>query len=158
MATAAVSPAYAHAGEASNSGLWSWLTTVDHKRIGVLYMYTALACFVLGGTRSADHALAAAGTERHVGVGRDVQPAVHDARHDDDLPRRHAAVGGVLQFPDSAADRRARRRVPAAQRVQLLGLSVRLAVHELVVARRRWRRTAAGSATRRSRRCRTRRA
>ena len=49
MATAAVSPAYAHAGEASKSGLWSWLTTVDHKRIGALYMYTALAWFGIGG-------------------------------------------------------------------------------------------------------------
>src|SRR5919112_5560216 len=49
MATAAVSPAYAHAGEASQSGLWSWLTTVDHKRIGALYMYTALAWFGVGG-------------------------------------------------------------------------------------------------------------
>src|SRR5690348_4998144 len=49
MATAAVSPAYAHAGEASNTGVWSWLTTVDHKRIGALYMYTALAWFAVGG-------------------------------------------------------------------------------------------------------------
>src|SRR5512144_2724752 len=49
MATAAVSPAYAHAGEASKGGIWSWLTTVDHKRIGALYMYTALAWFAVGG-------------------------------------------------------------------------------------------------------------
>src|SRR5678809_1088603 len=49
MATAAVSPGYAHAGEESTSGLWSWLTTVDHKRIGALYMYTALAWFAVGG-------------------------------------------------------------------------------------------------------------
>ena len=86
--------------------------------------------------RGADHALAAQGTERPCRVGRGVQSAVHDARDDDDLPRRHAALGGVLQFSDSAADRRARRRIPAAQRVQLLGVSVRFVVHELVVARR----------------------
>ncbi|HVX41268.1 MAG TPA: cytochrome c oxidase subunit I [Gemmatimonadaceae bacterium] len=49
MATAAVSPAYAHAGTSEQSGLWSWLTTVDHKRIGALYMYTALAWFGVGG-------------------------------------------------------------------------------------------------------------
>jgi cytochrome c oxidase subunit 1 len=29
--------------------VWSWLTTVDHKRIGALYMYTALAWFLVGG-------------------------------------------------------------------------------------------------------------
>ncbi len=49
MATAAVSPGYAHAEEAYKGGLWSWLTTVDHKRIGALYMYTALAWFGIGG-------------------------------------------------------------------------------------------------------------
>jgi cytochrome c oxidase subunit 1 len=37
-------PAYHEA-----SGLWSWLTTVDHKRIGALYLYTALAWFLIGG-------------------------------------------------------------------------------------------------------------
>src|SRR5215212_4065728 len=49
MATAAVSPGYAHTGTESSSGLWSWLTTVDHKRIGALYMYTSLAWFAIGG-------------------------------------------------------------------------------------------------------------
>ena len=77
------------------------------------------------------HARAADGPERHARVGRDVQPAVHDARHDDGLPRRHAAVGRVLQLPDPAADRRARRRVPAPQRVQLLGVPVRRHVHHV---------------------------
>jgi cytochrome c oxidase subunit 1 len=28
---------------------WSWLSTVDHKRIGQLYLYTSLSFFVLGG-------------------------------------------------------------------------------------------------------------
>ena len=27
----------------------SWLTTVDHKRIGILYIFTSLAFFVIGG-------------------------------------------------------------------------------------------------------------
>ncbi len=35
--------------EYENSGLWSWLTTVDHKRIGVLYLYTSLFFFIWGG-------------------------------------------------------------------------------------------------------------
>ena len=30
-------------------GLWSWLTTVDHKRIGVLYIISILFMFFLGG-------------------------------------------------------------------------------------------------------------
>jgi len=47
-------PAVAHAPHSSaphgsESGLWSWITTVDHKRIGILYGATAIACFIMGG-------------------------------------------------------------------------------------------------------------
>lgn len=31
------------------SGIWSWITTVDHKRIGILYGVTALLFFLAGG-------------------------------------------------------------------------------------------------------------
>jgi cytochrome c oxidase subunit 1 len=50
MATTAAAPAFApaHEGEYAKSGLWSWLATVDHKRIGALYLWTALAFFVVG--------------------------------------------------------------------------------------------------------------
>ncbi len=34
---------------ASESGLWSWITTVDHKRIGVMYGVSAFIFFLLGG-------------------------------------------------------------------------------------------------------------
>jgi len=34
---------------ASYNGIWSWLSTVDHKRIGVLYGITAFAFFLMGG-------------------------------------------------------------------------------------------------------------
>ena len=30
-------------------GLWSWLTTLDHKRIGILYMISVMAFFLIGG-------------------------------------------------------------------------------------------------------------
>ncbi|MGI9032290.1 MAG: cytochrome c oxidase subunit I [Acidimicrobiales bacterium] len=30
-------------------GIWSWITTVDHKKIGIMYGVTALAFFMLGG-------------------------------------------------------------------------------------------------------------
>src|SRR3954467_13305452 len=49
MATVAASPTYAGAESGEQTGLWSWLTTVDHKRIGVLYLYTSLFFFVFGG-------------------------------------------------------------------------------------------------------------
>src|SRR5256714_9846900 len=35
--------------EPAYRGLWSWLTTVDHKRIGILYGVSAGTFFVLGG-------------------------------------------------------------------------------------------------------------
>src|SRR5688572_1877248 len=31
------------------TGLWSWLTTVDHKRIGILYGVSAFIYFLIGG-------------------------------------------------------------------------------------------------------------
>lgn len=31
------------------SGLWSWLTTFDHKRIGILYFITVMSFFLVGG-------------------------------------------------------------------------------------------------------------
>ncbi|GAC1515547.1 MAG: cytochrome c oxidase subunit I [Gemmatimonadaceae bacterium] len=49
MATTAAAPIYAPAAESYEGGLWSWLTTVDHKRIGTLYLFTALIFFVIGG-------------------------------------------------------------------------------------------------------------
>src|SRR6187551_1549997 len=36
-------------GYDDHSGIWSWITTVDHKRIGVLYLFTALSFFIIGG-------------------------------------------------------------------------------------------------------------
>ncbi len=40
---------HVHDSYDGQSGLWSWLTTVDHKRIGTLYLYTALSFFIIGG-------------------------------------------------------------------------------------------------------------
>src|SRR3990172_11162440 len=36
----------------STTGVWSWLTTVDHKRIGILYGVTAFFFFIVGGTEA----------------------------------------------------------------------------------------------------------
>jgi cytochrome c oxidase subunit I len=33
----------------STTGFWSWITTVDHKKIGIMYGYTAFTFFVIGG-------------------------------------------------------------------------------------------------------------
>jgi cytochrome c oxidase subunit 1 len=49
MATAATAPSHVSSEYHEATGLWSWLTTVDHKRIGVLYLFTALTWFLIGG-------------------------------------------------------------------------------------------------------------
>ncbi|MGH6977878.1 MAG: cbb3-type cytochrome c oxidase subunit I, partial [Brevundimonas sp.] len=50
MATTVLDQHQAHApAYGGKSGLWSWLTTVDHKRIGILYGATAFFFFLLGG-------------------------------------------------------------------------------------------------------------
>ncbi len=49
MATAATAPAYTSSESHGATGLMSWLTTVDHKRIGILYLHTSLFFFVVGG-------------------------------------------------------------------------------------------------------------
>lgn len=36
-------------GAGVRSRVWAWLTTVDHKRVGILYGTTAFALFLLGG-------------------------------------------------------------------------------------------------------------
>lgn len=33
----------------AENGIWSWITTVDHKRIGIMYAFTALFFLILGG-------------------------------------------------------------------------------------------------------------
>ncbi|HEY3826800.1 MAG TPA: cbb3-type cytochrome c oxidase subunit I, partial [Bryobacteraceae bacterium] len=33
----------------SKKGIWSWMTTVDHKRIGVMYLFFVLLAFLIGG-------------------------------------------------------------------------------------------------------------
>ncbi len=36
----------------ATTGFWSWITTVDHKRIGILYGFTAFVFFLIGGSEA----------------------------------------------------------------------------------------------------------
>src|SRR4029453_11106579 len=49
MATTVLDQHQVHAAHGEKTGLWSWMTTVDHKRIGILYGATAFFFFLLGG-------------------------------------------------------------------------------------------------------------
>jgi cytochrome c oxidase subunit 1 len=53
MATRVLDQHSAHAAaHGEKTGLWSWITTVDHKRIGILYGATAFFFFLLGGVEA----------------------------------------------------------------------------------------------------------
>ena len=41
-------PAHAHAGPKKPTGIRDWLSTVDHKKIGILYGATAIFFFLAG--------------------------------------------------------------------------------------------------------------
>ncbi len=49
MATVAETPIVVGARP---TGIWSWITTVDHKRIGILYGWSAVLFFVIGGVEA----------------------------------------------------------------------------------------------------------
>src|SRR3972149_7748300 len=36
----------------ATTGAWSWITTVDHKKIGILYGVTAFSFFIVGGSEA----------------------------------------------------------------------------------------------------------
>ena len=79
-------------------GIRSWLLTIDHKRIAILYLISITVIFFLGGLFAAVHpARAARRPPADLRQARHLQQALHDARH------RH----GVL-LPDPVDPGRAR--------------------------------------------------
>ena len=54
MATTVTAPSYAGPTTSSGeqTGIWSWIATTDHKRIGILYLYTSLFFFGWGGVEA----------------------------------------------------------------------------------------------------------
>jgi cytochrome c oxidase subunit I len=55
MATAALNPVpqvVAHRVERAPNGVVGWITTTDHKRIGILYLVTSFVFFLLGGVEA----------------------------------------------------------------------------------------------------------
>ena len=114
---------------AEPDGLVAWLSTVDHKRIGLRYGVTAAGFFLAGGVEAAVMRAQLARPGRAPAHARGVRPALLDARPDDDLPLRHADALRLRQLPRAADDRRAGHGVPAPERVRLLGLPRRRAAH-----------------------------
>ena len=131
----------------AQTGWKSWVTTVDHKKIGIMYGVAVDVLLRHRRRRGAAHPPPARPPGQQAALGRPVQPGLHDARRHHGLPRRHADGGRVRELPPAAADRRPRRGVPPAQRLQLLVLPVRRRLLQLVAGSSAAAPTAAGSTT-----------
>ena len=107
--------------------LHEWVVTVDHKRLGLMYVIYALVFLVIGGLEADDHADPARVSEPHRRVAAGVQSSLHDARDDDGLLRRHPDGVRVCELSRAVDDRRPRHGVSATQRLQLLDQRVRRA-------------------------------
>ena len=64
----------------STTGFWSWFTTIDHKKIGMLYGYTAFTFFIIGGLEALVIRAPARPARSDPRERRPVQPDLHDAR------------------------------------------------------------------------------
>ena len=77
------------------TGIWGWLTTIDHKRIGILYGVTAFILFLSGGIEATLMRLQLAGPELDCQC-RSVQPVVYNAWHNNDILGYHAYGGCIF--------------------------------------------------------------
>ena len=105
--------------------IYEWLTTVDHKKIGLMYIVYALIFLIVAGVEAMLMRIQLAVPNNHFVSPAGFQSAVHHARHDDDFLCRHAGFVRFGQLSCAADDRRAGYGLSAAQRIQLLGLGVR---------------------------------
>ena len=99
---------------AAYAGVWSWITTVDHKRIGILYGATAFLFFLLGRHRGA--AACASQLRAPDNTLRERRRRTTSCSRCTAPTMIFLAImplsADVLQLHDPAPDRRARRGVP----------------------------------------------
>ena len=122
--------------------LWrEWITSVDHKRIGVMYTLLAMVMLLRGFTDAI--MMRAAAVARLPGGGLPaagtLRPGVLGARHHHDLLCRHAVHDRADEFRGAAAARRPRRRLSDAQLGRLLADLHRRAAGQHLAHRRRIR-------------------
>ena len=102
-----------------------WVTTTDHKKIGIMYLVLTFVFFCLGGVEALMMRLQLSVPSQHADHLRALQPAADAARDDDGVPVRRAGVCGVWQLLRAVDDRRPGHGLPAAQRAVVLAAAVR---------------------------------
>src|SRR2546429_9127716 len=85
----------------STTGFWSWFTTIDHKKIGIMYGTTALAFLVIGGGEALLLRLPLAGPDGSLlTAGQDKEPfTMH--RTTMGVLLGGPLAGGVWEYPVS---------------------------------------------------------
>ena len=123
--------------------LWrDWFTSIDHKKIGIMYIILGLVMLLRGFADAmmmrAQQAIAFGGS-RGLPAAAPLRPDLHRPRRDHDLLRGDAAGDGPHELRRAAADRRARRRLPVPQQLQLLDDGRRRRAGDDLAVRRRVR-------------------
>ncbi len=79
----------------TTTGQFSWVTTVDHKKIAIMYAALALFFFCVGGIEALFIRLQLAQPNGTILSAAALQRVLHDARHHDGVPARDADRGRV---------------------------------------------------------------
>ena len=121
MATTTLTPA----ASASRSGLYEWLTTTDHKKIGILYLINSFVFFFFAGILAlvVRTELAQPGLQFVNDQTYNELFSMHAHVHD--LPVHHPDPGGLRELRRAAPDRRAGHGLPADQRPVALDAAAR---------------------------------
>jgi hypothetical protein len=127
MATATYVPEGAGATETLPlpSKLHGWIVTVNHKRLGTLYIATALFFFAVAGLLAALIRLQLAIPGGKFLTPDVFQPVVHDAWNQDGVSDWHAVFYRARKLPRAPYDRRARYGISAIECFWILDLPLR---------------------------------
>ncbi len=79
----------------TTTGPFSWVTTVDHKKIAIMYGTLAIFFFCVGGIEALFIRLQLAQPNGTILDRGPVQRVLHHARHHDGVPVGHADCGRV---------------------------------------------------------------
>ena len=88
--------------------LHGWVVTVDHKRLGILYVVYAIFFLLVAGAEALAIRIQLAWPEQSFPLARVVQRDVHHARHHHGVSGGHADPVRVRELSGAADDRRAR--------------------------------------------------